>query len=123
MIEKGSNKIILDAYNANPGSMVSAIQNFAKIKNDNKVLMLGAMAELGKDSLYEHQSIINLINEYSWNKVVLVGGDFMNINHNFLKFKTTQQAKDWFIKQDFQHTSFLIKGSRNIEMEKIIELN
>ena len=121
MIEKGSNKIILDAYNANPGSMVSAIQNFAKIKNDNKVLMLGAMAELGKESLHEHKLIINLIGEYKWKDVVLVGGDFLKINHPYLKFETTEKANAWFRKQDFKNSFILIKGSRTIGMEKVIE--
>ena len=121
MIRKGSNIIFLDAYNANPSSMIAAIQNFAKIKNENKVLMLGAMAELGEDSLQEHQSIIDLVKKYTWNDVVLVGGDFMKIDHPFLEFETAAQAKNWFVKQDFQETCFLIKGSRSIEMETIVE--
>ena len=55
LIEKDSNKIILDAYNANPSSMKLAIENFAKKNAENKILMLGAMAELGKESLQEHE--------------------------------------------------------------------
>ena len=121
MIRKGSNIIFLDAYNANPSSMIAAIQNFAKIKNENKVLMLGAMAELGEDSLQEHQSIIDLVKKYTWNDVVLVGGDFMKIDHPFLEFETAAQAKNWFVKQDFQETCFLIKGSRSIRMEEILD--
>ena len=121
MINQESNVIFLDAYNANPSSMVPAIQNFAKMKNENKVLLLGAMAELGDDSLREHQLIIDLINQYKWKEVVLVGGDFMNINHPYLKFETVQQAKNWFSNQKFHHSCFLIKGSRGIRMEEIVE--
>ena len=121
MIRKGSNIIFLDAYNANPSSMIPAIQNFARIKNDKKVLMLGAMAELGEDSLQEHQLIIDLVKKYQWNEVVLVGGDFMKMDHSFHQFETAAEAKNWFLKQDFQNTCFLIKGSRSIRMEEIVD--
>ena len=121
LIEIGSNKIILDAYNANPSSMIAAIQNFAKIKNENKVLMLGAMAELGEESLQEHQLIIDLISQYKWKEVILVGGDFLKINHPYLKFETAEQANNWLNEQDFKNSYFLVKGSRSIGMEKVIE--
>src|SRR6185436_19484148 len=84
LIEKDSNKIILDAYNANPSSMKLAIENFGRKNSENKILMLGAMAELGQQSLQEHQGIIDLIKKYSWKEVVLVGGDFLKLSHPFL---------------------------------------
>lgn len=121
MVKRGSNTIILDAYNANPSSMKSAIENFAKMHSANKVLVLGAMAELGEQSLPEHQSIIDLIQKNNWNRVVLVGGDFMKIDHPFQKFENTEQAKQWFHQQNFDNCSFLIKGSRSMQMEKILE--
>ncbi len=120
LIEKDSNKIILDAYNANPSSMKLAIENFAKKNSDNKILMLGAMAELGKQSLQEHQEIIDLIKKYSWKEVVLVGGDFLNLSHPFLSFENSLLAKEWFSKQHFQNSYILVKGSRSMQMEKII---
>ena len=61
LIEKGSNKIILDAYNANPSSMKLAIENFAKKDADNKIMLLGAMAELGKESIFEHERMIAVL--------------------------------------------------------------
>ena len=64
LIEKDSNKIILDAYNANPTSMKAAIENIATMQNNNKILLLGGMMELGMESLEEHTAIINLINQY-----------------------------------------------------------
>jgi len=120
LIEKDSNKIILDAYNANPSSMKLAIENFAKKSSENKILMLGAMAELGKQSLQEHQEIIDLIKKYSWKEVVLVGGDFLNLSHPFLSFENSLQAKEWFSKQQFQNCYILVKGSRSMQMEKIL---
>jgi len=120
LIEKDSNKIILDAYNANPSSMKLAIENFARKNSENKILMLGAMAELGKQSLQEHQEIIDLIKKYSWKEVVLVGGDFLKLSHPFLSFENSLQAKEWFSKQQFQNSYILVKGSRSLQMEKIL---
>ncbi|MEJ0103386.1 MAG: UDP-N-acetylmuramoyl-tripeptide--D-alanyl-D-alanine ligase [Bacteroidota bacterium] len=121
LIEKGTNKIILDAYNANPSSMKLAIENFAKLNADNKVLMLGAMAELGPESLDEHVLIIDLIKKYTWEKVVLVGGDFLKLDHPFLQFKSSAEAKEWLKKENFTNSYFLIKGSRSMQMEKVLD--
>ncbi|HMT74415.1 MAG TPA: UDP-N-acetylmuramoyl-tripeptide--D-alanyl-D-alanine ligase [Chitinophagaceae bacterium] len=121
MIEKGSNKIILDAYNANPSSMKLAIENFANLKADNKVLMLGGMAELGEESLDEHKAIIQLIGQYNWTSVVLVGGDFLKCNHPFFSLNNSTEAKEWFEKQNFHNTHILVKGSRSMRMEKVLE--
>lgn len=120
LIESGTNKIILDAYNANPSSMKLAIENFAKLQAEKKVLMLGGMAELGEASLAEHQSIIDLIQKFNWYKVVLVGGDFTKIPHSFENFKSSTDARDWFKNQQFTDTHLLIKGSRSMKMEEIL---
>jgi len=120
MIERGSNKIILDAYNANPSSMKLAIENFAKLNATDKVLLLGGMMELGEDSLQEHEALIKLIQQYQWKKVVLVGGDFKKVDHSFLYFDRSTDAREWLQQQHFEKTSFLIKGSRSMQMEKII---
>lgn len=120
MVEKDGNHIILDAYNANPTSMRAAIENFAKLKAPSKVLMLGGMMELGEDSITEHQQIIDLINNYPWQNVVLVGGDFKNTTHNHLFFTNSTEAANWFKQQNFSGTHLLIKGSRSMQMEKIL---
>lgn len=120
IIEKGTNKIILDAYNANPTSMKAAIENFARMPAPNKVLLLGGMMELGEFSLLEHQTIVQLILQYPWKKVVLVGGDFSKVNHPFLYFDTAEEAKEWLNQQHFEHTDFLIKGSRSMQMENVL---
>src|SRR5688572_366535 len=121
LIEKGSNKIILDAYNANPSSMKVAIENFASKKEENKILVLGAMAELGKESLYEHEQVIDLIKKYSWKEVVLVGGDFLKLPHSYLSFENSLKAKEWFRQQHFQNSYVLVKGSRSMQMERVLE--
>lgn len=121
LIQIHSNKIILDSYNANPSSMKVAIENFSNQNYSSKVLMLGAMMELGTESIQEHKKLIDLINEHSWTNVVLVGGDFEKINHSFTFFKTSNEAKEWFNKQKFSNTSILIKGSRSTKMENIIQ--
>jgi UDP-N-acetylmuramoyl-tripeptide--D-alanyl-D-alanine ligase len=120
LMEKGDNKFILDAYNANPSSMKAAIENFAAIQAPHKVLMLGAMAELGPESLQEHRQIVSLIQQYPWQAVVLVGGDFQKIDHPFIKKENAQQAGEWFRQQAFHNTFFLVKGSRSMQMEKVL---
>jgi UDP-N-acetylmuramoyl-tripeptide--D-alanyl-D-alanine ligase len=121
LVEKGSNKIILDAYNANPSSMKLAIENFAKLNAANKVLMLGAMAELGEESLQEHKVIVELIKKTRWNKVALVGGDFLKFDHPYQSFENSALAKTWFHQQNFENAYILIKGSRSTQMEKVLE--
>ncbi len=121
LIEKGSNKIILDAYNANPTSMKAAIENFAKMEGTNKILLLGGMMELGIDSIEEHSAIINLIDQYTWKSVVLVGGDFDKIIHGYIYFKNSIEAKEWLQQQHFVNSKLLVKGSRSMQMEKVLE--
>lgn len=121
MLIKGSNHIILDAYNANPTSMQVAIENISKIKSGSKVLILGGMMELGEKSLQEHQNIIDMIKKFTWNNVLLIGGDFEKIVHPFLYFNDSVEAAEWCRQQRFSNTYILIKGSRSIKMEKIAE--
>lgn len=120
MVEKDGNHIILDAYNANPTSMRAAIENFAKLNASKKVLMLGGMMELGEESVVEHQQIVDLINSYPWYQVVLVGGDFQKTEHRYLFFNYSSEAADWYRQQNFSNTHLLIKGSRSMQMEKIL---
>jgi UDP-N-acetylmuramoyl-tripeptide--D-alanyl-D-alanine ligase len=121
LIEKNGNKFILDAYNANPSSMKAAIENLAKIEGRNKILMLGGMAELGAESLEEHQKIIDIIQQYDWKDVVLVGGDFLKLRHPFTTFQNASDAGKWLKEQHLQNDYILIKGSRSMQMEKVIE--
>ena len=121
LVEKDGNKIILDAYNANPSSMKLAIENFAKLPAGDKVLMLGGMAELGEESLQEHAMIIDLIHQHPWKDVVLVGGDFLKVPHPFRQFNNSREAAEWYRSNNMHGNYILIKGSRSMQMEKVLE--
>lgn len=121
LVEKKGMRIILDAYNANPSSMKEAIENFEKINAPNKILILGAMAELGEDSLYEHEQIIRLLDKFNWQEVVLVGGDFLKIKSNYKTFDNSLKAKEWYKSQKFGDAYMLVKGSRSMQMERVLE--
>ncbi|CAL1521580.1 UDP-N-acetylmuramoyl-tripeptide--D-alanyl-D-alanine ligase [Chitinophaga sp. MM2321] len=123
VIRQGSNTIIMDAYNANPSSMKAAIENFAGIQAPKKVLLLGAMMELGADSIKEHQVLATLLQQAHWDAVVLVGGDFKKINHPYIYLDDATAAGKWLQQQQFQDTYILIKGSRSTGMEKVLTAN
>ena len=120
LLQKGTNKIILDAYNANPSSMKAAIENFARTEGNNKLLVLGAMAELGEGSVEEHQSIIGEISRYTWKNVLLVGGDFLKTDHPYLSFTTPEDAGEWLKGANITNAYLLVKGSRSMQMEKVL---
>ncbi len=119
-IELGSNKIIMDAYNANPNSMQAAIENFGKQSSDKKVIYLGAMKELGKYTEKEHAQLIDLLQKYQWNEVVLVGPEFGSVPPPFIHFTTTNEAALWFKQQQYMNSVILIKGSRSLSMENVL---
>ena len=137
LIERDGLHIILDAYNANPSSMRAAIENFARLPipgataqpadpdspgapASRKVLILGAMAELGPESLAEHQGIIDLIGQYAWQQVVLVGGDFRHLSHPYLSFANSKEAGRWLAGVGLKDSYLLIKGSRSMKMEEVL---
>ena len=121
LIKQESNTIILDAYNANPGSMKAAIENFAVMKGNKKILLLGAMMELGAESKKEHEAIVSLIDKYNWEAVVLVGSNFRELNHKYINYENALQVKEWLQKQHLKNAQILIKGSRSMQMEKVLE--
>ncbi|MDB5230672.1 MAG: UDP-N-acetylmuramoyl-tripeptide--D-alanyl-D-alanine ligase [Chitinophagaceae bacterium] len=120
-VQRGTNKIILDAYNANPSSMKAAVENFAKQPGENKMLFLGGMMELGTESIDEHEKLVQLIQQFPWDKVVLVGGDFKKIKHSFEYFDNSGDAANWFKSSGIENAYILLKGSRSMQMEKMIQ--
>ena len=122
LLKWNNNDVILDAYNANPSSMQLAIENFAKLNAQHKIVCIGGMKELGNTSMTEHQGLIHLLEKNEWEKVILVGGDFENCKHNYLYFPNALDAKAWLAQQQFNNRTILIKGSRGIRMEQVIEL-
>lgn len=121
LMEKNGHKIILDAYNANPTSMKAAIENFAAMEGNNKILLLGGMMELGVESIAEHEALVQLIGQYQWAAVVLVGGDFKTIAHPYIYFDTAIEAKAWLAQWANQQAMLLVKGSRSMQMEKVLD--
>lgn len=121
IIQKDSNTILLDAYNANPSSMKAAIENFAAMKGEKKVVILGAMMELGTESLAEHKSIIELLSHFSWHAVAVAGEYYNNLPQGILHFKDATETSEWYRRQQFKDATILIKGSRGMTMEKVLE--
>jgi len=119
LVQSGTNQVILDAYNANPSSMRLAIENLARQQGD-KILILGAMAELGPESLQEHQAIVDLISLHQWKAVALVGGDFLQLKHPFTSLRDAGEAREWLQQLAPQQSLLLVKGSRSMQMEKVI---
>ncbi len=123
LVKTNSNTILLDAYNANPNSMKVAIENFANYKAESKLVLLGDMFELGEFSKEEHLKIAELLKEKKLTNVILVGEEFFKQTQNdFLKFKTTEECKDYLKKQGVTAATVLIKGSRGMKMETLQEV-
>jgi UDP-N-acetylmuramoyl-tripeptide--D-alanyl-D-alanine ligase len=113
--------LILDAYNANPSSVEAAILNFSSMRLDNKVIILGDMLELGEDTLKEHQLIVNLLEAKKFEKVFLVGKNFMQTQSTYPGFENAQLLIKELEKQILSNSSILIKGSRGIKLETVSE--
>ncbi len=78
------------------------------------------MAELGEESMQEHQTILNEIAKYNWKHVLVVGGDFLRMRHPYLTFSSAIEAGEWLSKSAIQNSYLLIKGSRSIAMEAVL---
>ena len=131
LIKKGNSNIISDAYNANPTSMQIAVENFVTIKSKNKVMILGDMFELGKFSEEEHKKVlkqlINIKNNDPKIKIFLAGKDFYSsclrhkISENIHYSESTEDLIKHIKTQEFKKCWFLIKGSRGMKLEEVIE--
>lgn len=125
LVQKHSNEIILDAYNANPSSMKVALENFIQLDKANKMAILGDMFELGDESLQEHAAIVSsLLNE---NKTVyyFIGKDFYGNKiekPNFHFYETFEEFSGILKQQHIQDSMILIKGSRGMALERTLEL-
>ena len=119
---ENANKIILDAYNANPYSMKAAIFSFLNGDFKNKVIILGDMFELGNFSKDEHQKIIWHLLSANNIIVILVGKEFNKTKgHGFVSISTTIETLDFLKKNQLKDKTILIKGSRGMKMETLIE--
>ncbi len=123
LLNKGSNKIILDAYNANPSSMEAALTNF-EIQPGYKIAILGDMFELGKSAKKEHQHIVDLALSLNIDEVVFIGDNFYQTEINSLQakqYKTLEDFKLAFVFSEINNAIILIKGSRGMALERILQ--
>ncbi len=122
LMKKGGHHIVLDAYNANPTSMKAALESFAGTKGHPKVLFLGDMFELGASSREEHQGIADLAKALGFENVYLVGEHFYATQSGFWRFRDFQALQDQLQQYPISPSHVLIKGSRGMAMERILDL-
>ena len=127
MTRTGKNILIVDAYNANPTSMVAALDNFEGFSSSKKVLMIGSMGELGEDSLKEHVAIAEKVKGMELSKAYLVGEEFRKALENIGEvpswiewYETSDQLASALEKNPLEGFAILIKGSRSQKMENVI---
>jgi UDP-N-acetylmuramoyl-tripeptide--D-alanyl-D-alanine ligase len=124
IVETGQNRVILDAYNANPSSMEAAIKNFISLKTEKKALFLGDMLEMGQQSQYEHERIGILTQNPAFELVGLVGSEMKHAaekNPKAKYFETPVEALAWLTENKLEGYTLLLKGSRGLKMEQLIE--
>lgn len=125
LVQKGTNEIILDAYNANPSSMTVAIENFIQLDRPHKIMILGDMFELGPESASEHQNIIALVASKNDNTVCLfIGKHFYNAkaeNKHFQFYETFEDLASYLKTYRIENHTLLIKGSRGMALERTLE--
>lgn len=124
LLKKEGLTFIMDAYNANPVSMEKALSSFSKMKNESgkKIAIIGDMLELGEVSELEHQKIVNLCCQLDIDQTVHVGKEFGKVvdQNKHIHFENAEQAKSWFYQQNFKNELILLKGSRGIKLESLI---
>ncbi|PQJ73820.1 UDP-N-acetylmuramoyl-tripeptide--D-alanyl-D-alanine ligase [Polaribacter gangjinensis] len=122
IVKTAHNTLFLDAYNANPSSMKVALENFAALSATHKTVILGDMFELGEDSAHEHQAIADLAASLHFETIFLVGKNFHGVSTSHLSFEDFESLKIHLSKHPFQNKTILIKGSRGMRLERLVEL-
>lgn len=120
IVETERNMVIMDAYNANPTSMMAAITNLSKISADKKIALLGDMRELGAIAQDEHEKVIEQLNDLEI-PALLVGEEFSLSNSEYPSFKDAIKALDYLKQNPLKGYTILLKGSRGIRMETLMD--
>ena len=124
LITKGTNQIILDAYNANPSSMSVAVENFLQLNDSNKIMILGDMFELGNESPQEHKVLIDFLNDKKDVVIYFIGKEFYNQrtdSANYWFFETFNTFSEYLSGNKIENSSILIKGSRGMALERTLQ--
>ena len=120
--ETAHNKLVVDAYNANPSSMAAAIENFRVMEVPHKMAILGQMGELGEVSHEEHQKVVDQLQAAGLENVWLVGDEFKDIPCSYRKFHDVEEVKE-VLKANQPHDHYiLIKGSNSVKLFQLPEL-
>ncbi len=122
IIETKNNSIILDAYNANPTSMKAALESFKTLDAAHKTIIIGDMFELGSYSAEEHQIMVNLASDCEFDNLFFVGENFYKTTTGYTKFRSFKDLKEFLLKQPIKESVILIKGSRGMALERLVEL-
>lgn len=123
VINTKSNRIIMDAYNANPISMRAALTNFRNICKDKSMVIIGKMGELGEASENEHLEIIKLIDSLHFDKVMLVGEEMVKAaqGHGYPTFSDINELRQYITENPVSGYDILVKGSHSVQLEKTAE--
>ena len=117
------NVLICDYYNANPSSIIGALDNLATFPDKNKVIILGDMFEMGEESFKEHQAILEKAQSVYVSKRIFVGPEFFKVkNSNDIYYKSTEDAVLGLKNTPILESIILLKGSRGMRLEKLVEL-
>ena len=121
--ETGKNVLILDAYNANPSSVEVSLKNLERISHPRKVAILGDMFELGSHSAEEHQHMVDLLRTMDLIDVVLIGQAYTSTEHpaSFRVFASTDMALEELQKHPIKNCLILLKGSRGMKLERLLD--
>ena len=119
--ETGRNTLILDAYNANPTSMMAALENFARMEASHKAVILGDMLELGAASGEEHRKVVDYVAACHFEHVWLVGNAFAATCPPYPTFRTVKELADAFGDNAPRGYTILVKGSNGIHLGRIAE--
>ena len=125
VINTKGHKIILDAYNANPTSMMAALENFKQSAGANKLMILGDMFELGTEAENEHQYIASFLEKDPFGKVYLVGANFFKTKtaaNHIANFETFDHLKAHLEQDPLSNSFMLVKGSRGMALERVLDL-